>query len=105
MVKPKNRKRYIGFKIISDKEIEPKEFEKAVKDSFMRLFGEFGLSSANPKLLYEFWDKNTGVLQTNNIAIPKIKISLALLKEIGGIKIIVQTLKVFGTLKKIKERF
>jgi RNase P/RNase MRP subunit POP5 len=105
MVKPKNRKRYILFKISSNKEFELKSVERAIKASILRFLGESEFGNINPAVLPEYWGKNQGVLRVTNVHIPKIKISLALIKEIEGSKVIVQTLRIFGTLKKIKERF
>ena len=99
------RKRYILFKIISDKEIRYETAKKAILDSSLKLLGELGTSKANIKVLPDFWQKNRGVISVNHNYVPKIKLSLALIKQINNQKVIVLSEKVFGTLKKIKIMF
>ena len=104
MIKEGNRKRYIVFKIISDIEFEPESVKKAIKSSILNFFGELGISRANPRLLVAYCKKNQWVLQVNNNYVPKVKVALALIKEIMGSKVIIKTEKVYGTLKKIKQK-
>lgn len=105
MAVKQNRKRYILFKIISDKEIQYEIAKRAILDSSFKLLGELEVSKANIKILPEFWQKNGGVISVNHNYVPKIKLSLALIKQIQTQKVIVFSEKVFGTLKKIKNMF
>jgi RNase P/RNase MRP subunit POP5 len=100
-----NRKRYILFKIISDREISFENAERAILHSSLALLGEVDAGKANVRLMPEFWQKNGGVISLNHNYIPKVKLSLALIKQINSQKVIVYSEKVFGTLKKIKNMF
>ena len=100
-VKP-NRKRYILFEIISDKEIGFELSKRAILDSVEKLIGSLGISKADLKLLPDFYSKNQGIISANHDYIPKIKLGVALIERIGNQDVIVRTTKVFGTLKKIK---
>jgi RNase P/RNase MRP subunit POP5 len=100
-----NRKRYILFEIISNKEISLKMAEDAVFESSLRLLGELGVSEAKIMFLPEFWHKNSGVISANANYIPKIKTVLALIKKISGHDVIIKSIKVFGTLRKIKGEY
>ena len=97
-----NRKRYILFEIISNKELSSDMAESAILESSLRFLGELGTSEAGIRFLPEFWHKNKGVLSANANHIPKVKLALALIKKISGHDVIIRSIKVFGTLKKIK---
>ena len=101
-MKGPNRKRYIVFEIISNKELSSDMAERAILDGSLRLLGELGTSEAGIRFLSEFWAKNKGVLSANANHIPKVKLVLALIKKISGHDVIIKSIKVFGTLKKIK---
>jgi RNase P/RNase MRP subunit POP5 len=103
-VKP-NRKRYILFEIISDKEIGFELSKRAILDSAEKLIGSLGISKADLRLLPDFYSKNRGVISVNHDYIPKIKLAVALIQRIGSQDIIFHTKRVFGTLRKIKNMF
>ena len=100
-----DRKRYILFEVISNKEFTAEMMKRAVSDETVRFLGELGASEASLRLLPEFWHKNKGVLVTNAKSVSKVKLVLALIKQIAGHQVMVKSMKVFGTLKKIKSGF
>ena len=100
-VKP-NRKRYILFEIISNKAFDINMAERAILDSSLKFLGEFGASEAKITFLPEFWGENKGVLSVNAIYVPKVKLAFALIKKISGHDVILRSIKVFGTIRKIK---
>jgi len=104
VVKP-YRKRYILFEIISNKEIKSGFIKEAIFQSIYNLIGALGLSRANVKFLDGFWEKNRGVLCIDHRYVPEIKTSLSLIKKIGNQEVIIKSIKVFGTLKKIKKLY
>ena len=75
----------------------------SIKNAVKELFGTFGLSEANPKLLTELSKGNKHVLQVDHRCVQKVKVAMATIKEINKKPIIFKTIKVYGTLKKIKE--
>ncbi len=101
-MKKQYRKRYILFEVISNSKIRSDLIENAILGAIKELFGEFGLSEAHPKLLKEFSKGNKHVLQIDHGYVQKAKLSMAFIKEINKKPIIFKTIKVFGTLKKIK---
>jgi len=102
-MKKSYRKRYILFEIISDSDIGNDSVENAIKNSIKKLFGEFGLSEANPKLLRELSKNKVYTLQIDHKYIQKVKVAMASIIEINKKPVIFKTIKVYGTLKKIKE--
>ena len=105
MAVKQNRKRYIFFKIISDREIQFETAKRAILESSSILLGELGTSKANINVLPEFWQNNSGVISVSHNYVQKLKFSLALIKHIHNQYVIVRTTKVYGTLKKLKNMF
>jgi ribonuclease P/MRP protein subunit POP5 len=100
-----NRKRYILFEIISDKELSLKSVNEAIFSSSQQLLGELETSKAHLIVLSDFYKNHKSVIQVNHNYVQKIKLALALIKKINNQDVIIQTKTVFGTLKKIKSYF
>ena len=97
------RKRYILFEIISDSKFRENLIEISIKNAIKELFGAFGLSEANPKLLTELSKGDKFTLRIDHRYVQKAKLAMAMVKEINKKPLIFKTIKVYGTLKKIKE--
>ena len=98
----RNRKRYILFDIISNKEIIPASLEKTVLNTISRNFGELGVTESKILLLKELYKKNHGIFVTTNNFVAKLKFVFGLIKKIDDNEVIITTKKVYGTLKKFK---
>jgi len=96
------KKRYLLFEIHSEKNISFEDIEKAIKDKFKELFGEVGLSEANIKLLNIPYAP-LFTISINYKYIEKLKFSLGMIINIDNSKVILRSLKVYGTLKKINK--
>jgi ribonuclease P/MRP protein subunit POP5 len=101
----KERKRYILFKVHSDKEVHKDEVVEQCTTACLRFLGELGCAEAGVQFLPETWNmKNqTGIIKTGHKFVDKTKASLALIKEIGEKKATVSTVLTSGSLNKIKE--
>ena len=97
MYKP-YRKRYITFKILSDKKISREDFDKSLRNTALNFLGELNYSKAKIKILPEFWRKEGGVMSVDHTYVNEAKVCLALIKGM-----IVMSKKTYGTLKKIKK--
>ncbi|MBD3354563.1 hypothetical protein GF361_01100 [Candidatus Woesearchaeota archaeon] len=104
----KEKKRYIAFEIVSDKEI--KDF-KEVSDEIMarsqQLIGELGIAKAGMQILKDCFkpQKQRGIIKTNHKSIDEIKTALSFIKNIKDQKAVVNPIGVSGILKKAKQRY
>lgn len=102
MLKKQYRKRYILFEIISDNKINWELVKNELIRKMKELFGEFGLSEAKIKFFNELKKDKKYVLSIDHRYVQKIKLAMALVRKINRKPVIFKTIKVSGTLKKIK---
>ena len=98
----RDKKRYLVFELISDKQLYSKEVSFAVKNLLLKLFGELGLSKMNYQFIVFDEKSMKGILKCRHIAVDDLKAGILLLKEINSVKVIPKTLKTSGTVKKAK---
>ncbi len=96
------RNRYILFEIISDEEIGYEEFRKSFLNVCFSLLGELDYKNANILILENEFKGRKGIIKCSHKYVDPVKLGLGLLREINGKKVIVQSLKVSGTLKSLK---
>jgi len=95
----RERKRYLAFELICKTQI--KDF-KAVKDeirsSFGSLIGDLNMAKANMRFVKEKEAK--GVIMLNHGFLDHLRASLALVKTVKGIPVIIRSLGASGMIKK-----
>ena len=95
------RPRYISYEILSKEDINHEDFKKEFLKKSLSLLGELDYKNANI-LILEKGHKDRGIIRCSHRHVDKIKLVLALIKEINNKEVIVQSLKVSGTLKSLK---
>lgn len=97
----REKKRYVKFKVISEKPITYPELEASVFNYFLDFYGEFGFSELSVWLIKNLWDEKEqiGVIRCNNKSVQKVLAGLALISKIGDSRVIFKILKISGTIK------
>ncbi len=95
----REKKRYIFFRVHSERGIEYEEIRNAVMNSLLNWMGGEGFAKAKPWLIKNLWKRNSGVLRCSHRYVDDVKVSLALIRQIGDSKVIFETLRVSGTIK------
>jgi ribonuclease P/MRP protein subunit POP5 len=100
----KERKRYILFKIHSDKKIDKEIALRQCTEACLRFLGEYGCAEAGVQMLPETWDKEaqTGIIKTSHKWVDQTKSAIMLIKEIDGQKTTVSTLLTSGSINNLK---
>ncbi len=96
--------RYLALKVECDGEFDRDSFQKNLIETYLRLYGEYGLSKANLKLL-KLEEDGLAILSVNHKALPQLRAALALIRELGGVRTVVHVLGVSGTIKRLKAKF
>ena len=101
----REKKRYVAFKAITTEPLAFKSIRKSIQEHFLNLAGEKGYAKAGIMILPEQWDKNKhlGILKVNHLWLYDLKMALALVKNIDGEKVILQSIGVSGILDKAKQ--
>jgi len=102
----REKKRYVFFRVHSNKPVQYNHVRDAVNNSLINWLGDKDFASSKTRLIRNLWDPrdNSGVIRCSHKSVDDIKISLALVHQIGDNRVIFQTLRVSGTIKSGKEK-
>lgn len=100
----RQKKRYVYFKLYSEKKIPYENMRNSLWNVFLDVLGELGTAKANIRIMKNLWnpDKQTGVIRCSHRHVDEVKLCLGLLHQIGDEKVVFQSLKVSGTIKGTK---
>jgi len=98
------RKRYIVFAIISERDLEKKEVEKTIRDTWRKVFGELSLARADPQLIYFEPSIQRGIIRVRHTYKKECLALLGLIHEINNIKCILAPITTSGTLKRAQRK-
>lgn len=98
----KERKRYILISVDSDLKVEKNDLDKLVIQAGLQFLGELGMARANVQLVPDSWNGRTGIIRVGHTYVDEIKAALALVKEFNRHKITISSLKVSGSIEKVK---
>ncbi|MBS7611020.1 ribonuclease P protein component 2 [Candidatus Bathyarchaeota archaeon] len=100
----KFKTRYLALKVECDGKFNRDSFWRNLIETYLRLYGEYGLSKANLRLL-EFRENRFAILSANHNALPYLRAALMLIRELDGMRTIIHVLGVSGTVKRLKAKF
>src|SRR3989338_3529613 len=97
----REKKRYIAFKLHSDSQGNYNDMRNAVWSSVLGFLGDDDTARANVQIIKNTWNQKqqTGLIKCSHLYVDKIKMSLALIHQVGDSKVIFQTTRVSGTIK------
>ncbi len=93
--------RYILFRVHSENPLDYYNLKDSVFYSLLDFLGENGTAKANAGFVKNLWDlgKQTGVVKCSPKYVDLVKLSLSMVHQVGDEKVVLQTLKVSGTIK------
>ena len=98
------RRRYIAVNIDSKYRIEERDFVNALFTSFKKLYGEYGASQANIRLIeFDFHNKRA-ILRCSHFTLDQMKASIVTITELNGKKVSVHIQQISGTLKSLRRK-
>ena len=102
----RERRRYISFQIIpeKDEDFTYSDLEAAIWNVTLDFLGEDGVAKTSMWLLKDRWDpeKKTGIIRCNNKSTEVIIASLGLIDRLGDNRICFKIFKVSGTIFGLK---
>lgn len=116
----REKKRYVVYEYISEKEISNTKVFYAIINTYKELFGKIELSKANitkPNLyenisrdkkknkIIDLSNENYNIIRINNKYLDPLRVALAYITEIENIKINIYTKGISGTIKKVKSKY
>jgi RNase P/RNase MRP subunit POP5 len=103
MIKQEKR-RYLALKVVSEQPIDEGTLLNAVKDSVRRLFGEYGASKTNLKMISYIPEKRKFVIRCSHTMLEKVRASIASIIEINDKPTAIHVVGVSGTLKALSKK-
>jgi RNase P/RNase MRP subunit POP5 len=98
------RRRYLAFKVHSEKRVDQPEMWNIISTEVRYLYGVKGSAEADPRLIE--YDPSTcfGVLRCSHNYLREVRAALAHVTEIGGDIASIQVLRVSGTIKTLRDK-
>jgi RNase P/RNase MRP subunit POP5 len=94
----------LAIEVASEQPVDKGTVLGAVKTSIIRLFGEYGASQTNLKLIKYIPDKNQFVICCSHKMLEKVRAAITSITEINGKSAAMHVLDVSGTLKALSKK-
>jgi RNase P/RNase MRP subunit POP5 len=98
----RERKRYLLVKIESSDSIDRRDLENAILNSCLQFLGELGVARAGIIVMSDTYDGKKVIVKTGHKFVDETKSAISLIKSIGNKKVRLSTIKVSGSLLKLK---
>ena len=100
----REKKRYILFSVASDVSFDEASVVRAINNIILSIFGSFGASKINSKLLEWNRERGIGILKCERSSKNKAIVALQFIREINGAKASINVIAVSGTIKALRDR-
>ncbi|MGD9130343.1 MAG: Rpp14/Pop5 family protein [Candidatus Bathyarchaeota archaeon] len=100
----REKRRYLALEVVGDQPVDERAVLDAVQASVIRLFGEYGASKANLKLIKYIPEKHQVVICCSHRMLEKVRAAIASIMELNGKTVAVHVVGVSGTLKALSKR-
>jgi len=95
----KQKKRYVVFEIISDKQFSQEDVQNEVQLALKSFLGDLGLAKSSP--LFVKFKSNKFIIKVNHNYTDELKSALILIKKIKNVPVILKSVITSGTIKKV----
>ena len=98
------RRRYLGFNIDGPGNIDEKSVYNALTEAVSRIYGVYGLSRANLKLIEYSTVEGVGIVRCNHDFLREVRASFGLIDNINGESACIHVGRVSGTIKSLRDK-
>jgi ribonuclease P/MRP protein subunit POP5 len=100
----REKRRYLALEVAGAQPVDEKSVLDAVQASVSRLFGEYGASKTNLKLITYIPEKHQFVICCSHTMLEKVRAAIAAIMEINGKPAAMHVVGVSGTLKALSKK-
>jgi ribonuclease P/MRP protein subunit POP5 len=100
----REKRRYLALEVACEQPFEEHAVLDAVQASVLRLFGEYGASKADIKLIKAVPEKRQLVVRCSHLMLEKVRAAVASTVEVDGKAASVHVVSVSGTLKALAKK-
>ena len=105
----RERRRYLAFELISEREIDKRELLKEIRDSVYSLYGDTGASESKMWLIEYGKDEDAeggtdrcrgvGILRCAHNKVEEVRAALACIHSASGVRLGIRVIGISGTIK------
>jgi len=100
----REKRRYLALEVASEQSVDERVVLDAVQASVRRLFGEYGASKTNLKLITYIPEKHQVVICCSHFMLEKVRAAIASIMEVNGETAAMHVVGVSGTLKALSKK-
>jgi ribonuclease P/MRP protein subunit POP5 len=100
----REKRRYLALNVLSEQPFDEREVLDAVHASVLRLFGEYGASKADIKLIKGVPEKRQLVIRCSHLMLEKIRAAVTSTVEVDKKAVAIHVVGVSGTLKALSKK-
>ena len=98
------RRRYLALELDCDGLLDSREFLDAVWGAVLKLYGEYGASSAGLTLIDYDVEKRFAVVRVVHTAVDMVRTALASMTRVGDKSVAVHVVRVSGTIRSLYKK-
>ena len=100
----REKRRYFALEVVSEQTLNEQTVLDAVQASVHRLFGEYGASQANLKLIKNLPEQRQFVIRCSHKALERVRAAIASTTAINGKTAAIHVMGISGTLKALAKK-
>ncbi len=100
----RERRRYLALKVVSEQHVDERDLIDAIWNAVLQLFGEYGASQANIRLIEYDLQRNYAVVRCPHTALERVRASITSVTQIDGKPVSIHVMGVSGTLKALRKK-
>ena len=100
----REKRRYLALKTVSKQPLNEQTVLSVIQASVCKLFGEYGASKANIKLIKTVPEKQQVVIRCSHLMLEKVRASIASILEYDGKPVAIHVVGISGTLKALANK-
>ena len=98
------RKRYLALRVVSEQHVNERDLMDAVWDAVLELFGEYGASQTNLRLIEYYIERSYVVVRCSHTTLERVRASIASITEVKGKPAVIHVMGVSGTLRGLSKK-
>lgn len=95
----KEKKRYLTYQVVTDKNIKQKDVIDAINSSLHQLIGDLGVAKTGLVHLND-WENNKGILRVSAKKVDETRCAMAMIRNVNKVDAYIKVINVSGSLKK-----
>ncbi|TET26302.1 MAG: hypothetical protein E3J73_04805 [Candidatus Bathyarchaeum sp.] len=100
----REKRRYLALEVVGEQPLNERVILDAVQSSVHRLFGEYGASKTNLKLIKYIPEKRQLVIRCSHKMLEQVRAAIASTIEVNGKTAAIHVVGVSGTLKALSKK-